>query len=82
MVGIDGLEPSTSRLSGVRSNHLRYTPTLFGILLYQKYYIIANVIIGITKGLFFLSPIIRHRLSKYERQTTNGERQEGLNLQN
>ena len=26
MVGIDGLEPSTSRLSGARSNHLSYTP--------------------------------------------------------
>jgi hypothetical protein len=30
MVGRDGLEPSTSRLSGVRSNHLSYRPTLFG----------------------------------------------------
>ena len=27
MVGIGGLEPPTSRLSGVRSNHLSYTPT-------------------------------------------------------
>ena len=27
MVGLDGLEPSTSRLSGVRSNHLSYRPT-------------------------------------------------------
>ena len=26
VVGMDGLEPSTSRLSGVRSNHLSYTP--------------------------------------------------------
>ena len=26
MVGLDGLEPSTSRLSGVRSNHLSYKP--------------------------------------------------------
>ena len=26
MVGLDGLEPSTSRLSGVRSNHLSYRP--------------------------------------------------------
>ena len=28
MVGLDGLEPSTSRLSGVRSNHLSYKPLL------------------------------------------------------
>ena len=26
MVGLNGLEPSTSRLSGVRSNHLSYAP--------------------------------------------------------
>ena len=26
LVGLDGLEPSTSRLSGVRSNHLSYRP--------------------------------------------------------
>ena len=26
MVGIGGLEPPTSRLSGARSNHLSYTP--------------------------------------------------------
>ena len=28
LVGRDGLEPSTSRLSGVRSNHLSYRPIL------------------------------------------------------
>ena len=27
-VGLNGLEPSTSRLSGVRSNHLSYEPML------------------------------------------------------
>ena len=29
LVGLDGLEPSTSRLSGVRSNHLSYRPLFF-----------------------------------------------------
>ena len=29
VVGLDGLEPSTSRLSGVRSNHLSYRPITF-----------------------------------------------------
>ena len=28
LVGLNGLEPSTSRLSGVRSNHLSYAPVL------------------------------------------------------
>lgn len=28
LVGVDGLEPSTSVLSGLRSNHLSYTPLL------------------------------------------------------
>ena len=28
LVGLDGLEPSTSRLSGARSNHLSYKPLL------------------------------------------------------
>ena len=28
LVGSNGIEPSTSRLSGVRSNHLSYEPTI------------------------------------------------------
>ena len=28
VVGLDGFEPSTSRLSGARSNHLSYKPLL------------------------------------------------------
>ena len=32
VVGLDGFEPSTSRLSGARSNHLSYKPFSFGFL--------------------------------------------------
>ena len=31
LVGTNGFEPSTSRLSGVRSNHLSYAPIQFSV---------------------------------------------------
>ena len=33
LVGSSGLEPPTSRLSGARSNHLSYEPTLVSVYL-------------------------------------------------
>jgi hypothetical protein len=35
MVGRGGLEPPTSRLSGVRSNHLSYRPILTGVVRFK-----------------------------------------------
>ena len=32
MVGLDGLEPSTSVLSGLRSNRLSYRPIIMGLV--------------------------------------------------
>ena len=46
MVGLDGLEPSTSRLSGVRSNHLSYKPFSshsFGIG--SRHHVLANSVL-------------------------------------
>ena len=34
LVGLDGLEPSTSRLSGVRSSHLSYRPVFYSLALW------------------------------------------------
>ena len=46
VVGLDGLEPSTSRLSGVRSNHLSYKPFSshsFGIG--SRHHVLANSVL-------------------------------------
>ena len=36
MVGLNGLEPSTSRLSGVRSNQLSYRPMLCEVAFFSQ----------------------------------------------
>ena len=36
LVGLSGLEPPTSRLSGVRSNHLSYKPLVLSSILFLK----------------------------------------------
>ena len=42
MVGVDGLEPSTSPLSEVRSNQLSYTPTYMQKSFCKSKYINSN----------------------------------------
>ena len=37
LVGLGGLEPPTSRLSGVRSNHLSYAPKLKNLVIWTKF---------------------------------------------
>ena len=47
MVGLGGLEPPTSRLSGVRSNQLSYNP---------------EQLIGVPLGIRTLDPLIKSQL--------------------
>ena len=56
MVGTNGLEPSTSRLSGVRSNHLSYAPifTLFA----PFFFLLVEI-----KGIEPLTPCLQSRCS-------------------
>ena len=43
MVGSNGIEPSTSRLSGVRSNHLSYEPILSRVLSSSSYFFCSSL---------------------------------------
>ena len=45
MVGLNGLEPSTSRLSGVRSNQLSYRPMFYlkNFSVFQNYIRLINI---------------------------------------
>ena len=53
MVGLAGLEPATSRLSGVRSNHLSYRPLHFFSITLVYFFIIFNYLVLLVevKGL-------------------------------
>ncbi len=43
LVGSNGIEPSTSRLSGVRSNHLSYEPISADVLLLKRSVLLTRV---------------------------------------
>ena len=43
LVGSNGIEPSTSRLSGVRSNHLSYEPILSRVLSSSSYFFCSSL---------------------------------------
>ena len=56
LVGLDGLEPSTSRLSGARSSHLSYRPVshlALGSLHFQ-----GSLLDGGDEGIRTLDPLL------------------------
>ena len=57
LVGLDGLEPSTSRLSGVRSSHLSYRPVslrLFSSSIFSQ----GSLLDGGDEGIRTLDPLL------------------------
>ena len=58
LVGLDGLEPSTSRLSGVRSNHLSYKPLFYLLIWYQFFTIVAHIRAGGDDGVRTHDPLL------------------------
>ena len=62
MVGLSGLEPPTSRLSGGRSNRLSYKPiSIFGSFL-KPFYVHLSVMVEIS-GIEPLTPCLQSRCS-------------------
>ena len=49
-MGTNGLEPSTSRLSGVRSNHLSYAPNIFSPLSWEVFLFITHLLFDSVLG--------------------------------
>ena len=49
LVGLDGLEPSTSRLSGARSNHLSYRPLFLSFIWYPFDSMFLTRSVGLTQ---------------------------------
>ena len=72
VVGLDGFEPSTSRLSGVRSNQLSYRPSFKPMLWLYTSSLIKNDVLSV---LTYASGIISSRSSP--KTTTSGLKQRG-----
>ena len=69
MVGLSGLEPPTSPLSGVRSNHLSYRPKGNVFLLYLVYNTSANLCehsLSLIYGKEVIQPQVPLRLPCYD----------------
>ena len=61
LVGLDGLEPSTSRLSGARSSHLSYRPVFSGYSVRPSLKVLPLMVE--MKGIEPLTPCLQGRCS-------------------
>ena len=62
MVGLGGLEPPASRLSGVRSNQLSYRPSFKTAVLVLSRVAVQKAVLDVLKyacGSFFLAPCLK-----------------------
>ena len=62
LVGLDGLEPSTSRLSGARSSHLSYRPVFFSGFFSSSIFKALTLMVEM-KGIEPLTPCLQGRCS-------------------
>ena len=60
VVGTNGFEPSTSRLSGVRSNHLSYAPIPFILL---SVFLLTSALLVEMRRIELLTPCLQGRCS-------------------
>ena len=65
MVGLSGLEPPTSPLSGVRSNHLSYKPARFLLLIFHQTICVDTTKAG-SSGKEVIQPQVPLRLPCYD----------------
>ena len=65
MVGLSGLEPPTSRLSGARSNLLSYKPIFPGVIrfLHPALHSLSNVVLVEMMGFEPMTPCLQGRCS-------------------
>ena len=63
LVGLGGLEPPTSRLSGVRSNHLSYAPKLKNLVIEQSSKRVTRIELATTAWKAVVLPLNYTRLN-------------------
>ena len=66
MVGLSGLEPPTSPLSGVRSNHLSYRPKSFYVLHFNQAICVDTVLNSKSLGKEVIQPQVPLGLPCYD----------------